>query len=235
MPIHYALFENHLTSDPDDYAAQVQITDSADLDAIVRRITEHGSTSTEASIRAVLIETIDACEALLLEGHRVNLGGLCELYPRITGVFDGITDHFDPARHRVDVGASPGSRVRNTVRDGARVTKVESIKPAPAPLEYVDLGSGETNSHLTPGNIGTLNGHRLKFDPAKDDEGIFLIPAKNGQEKKIIVVQKNKPSQLVFLVPADAKKGDYSIEVRARIKGAGELPGQPNEGISRFT
>lgn len=44
MPIHYALFENHLTSDPDDYAAQVQITDSADLDAIVRRITEHGST-----------------------------------------------------------------------------------------------------------------------------------------------------------------------------------------------
>jgi len=57
MAIHYALFENHLTADPNDYAPQVQVG-SVDLDAIVRRITEQGSTSSEAVIRAVLLETI---------------------------------------------------------------------------------------------------------------------------------------------------------------------------------
>ena len=50
MPINYALFENNLTSDPNDYAAQVQITASADLSAIVKRIIDQGSTSTEADI-----------------------------------------------------------------------------------------------------------------------------------------------------------------------------------------
>nr|VFK22415.1 MAG: DNA-binding domain-containing protein [Candidatus Kentron sp. MB]VFK28771.1 MAG: DNA-binding domain-containing protein [Candidatus Kentron sp. MB]VFK74088.1 MAG: DNA-binding domain-containing protein [Candidatus Kentron sp. MB] len=224
MPIHYSLIENPLTSNHGEYTARVRFTDSVDLDAIVRRITEHGSTSTEASLRAMLIETIDACESFLLEGNRVNLGGLCELYPRISGVFQGVTDHFDPARHRVDVGASPGSRVRNTVREEARVEKVETIKPTPAPLEYEDLGSGEVDSVLTPGNIGTLNGHRLKFDPASRDEGIFLLPGQSdGKAIKIALVQKNKPSQLIFLVPADLPKGNYRIEVRARIEGGKEL------------
>jgi len=119
MPINYALFENNLTSDPNDYAAQVQTTASADLDAIVRRIIDQGSTSTEADIAAVLEDAIKACEALLLEGARVNFGGLCELFPRLTGVFNGITDSFDSTRHRIDVGANPGSRIRKTVRDNA--------------------------------------------------------------------------------------------------------------------
>nr|VFJ57972.1 MAG: protein of unknown function (DUF4469) with IG-like fold [Candidatus Kentron sp. DK] len=222
MPINYALFENHLTSDPNDYAAQVQFTGSTDLDTIVRRITEQGSTWSESDIKAVLGETIRVCESLLLEGNRVNFGGLCELFPRVSGVFNGVTDNFDSARHRVDVGASPGSRVRKTVRDNAHVAKVEAIRPAPSPLEYVDLGSGEINGALTPGNIGTLNGHRLKFDPTKEDEGIFLIPAGNGAAQKITVVQRNKPGQLVFLIP-QIKKGDYVIEVRARLFGGEEL------------
>ena len=40
MPIHYALFENNLTADPADYAAQIQITGSADLDQIAGRMIE---------------------------------------------------------------------------------------------------------------------------------------------------------------------------------------------------
>ena len=31
MTINYALFENHLTSDPDDYAAKVKTNGTADL------------------------------------------------------------------------------------------------------------------------------------------------------------------------------------------------------------
>ncbi len=172
MPINYALFENNLTSDPNDYAAQVQTTASADLDAIVRRIIDQGSTSTEADIATVL---------------------------------------EDASRHRIDVGANPGSRIRKTVRNNAQAVKVESVKPAPSPLEYSDLGSGE------------INGHRLKYNLAEADEGIFFIPAGGGAEAKMNVVQENKPSRLVFLSPAAAPASDYYLEVRARMSNGKEL------------
>nr|VFK32549.1 MAG: protein of unknown function (DUF4469) with IG-like fold [Candidatus Kentron sp. MB]VFK34961.1 MAG: protein of unknown function (DUF4469) with IG-like fold [Candidatus Kentron sp. MB]VFK77067.1 MAG: protein of unknown function (DUF4469) with IG-like fold [Candidatus Kentron sp. MB] len=224
MSIQYALFENHLTGDANDYAARVQVTTTAGLEAIARRMAEQGAQVNEADIVAVLTGAVTACESLLLEGERVVFGELCQLFPRIQGVFHGPTDHFDPARHRVDVGANPGHGIRKTVRDKAQVSKMESTKPIPTPLQYVDLGSGETDGRLTPGNIGTIDGYRLKFDPTKAEEGIFLIPTKAGEpDVKAVLVQKNKPGQLVFLIPADISKGDYWLEVRARVQGGSEL------------
>jgi len=223
MPIHYALFENNVTSDPDDYAAVVQPIDSVDLDALVRRMLDRGSTTTRADILAVMEDAIGACESLLLDGMRVNFGGLVELFPRVRGVFTGVTDAFDPARHSVDVGANPGIRVRNTVRDQAGVAKDEAIKPAPNPLEYRDVGSDTTNDQVTPGNIGQLSGSRLKYDPAQADEGVFFLPTAGGADTKVSTMQKNKPGQLVFLVPALLVPGTYYLEVRARMRALAEL------------
>ncbi len=222
MTINYALFENHLTSDPEDYAAQVRITGSAGLEVVAQRMVDQGSTVTKPDILAVLEDAIKAIESCLLDGNRVQLGGLCELFPRIKGVFNGITDTFDASRHRVDVGANPGARVRRTVREGATVTKTETIKPAPALLEYVDLGSGETNGTITSGNIGTINGHRLKFNPDQDDEGIYFVNVDTGADVKLTTIQKNKPGQLVFLVPT-VPGGQYYLEVRARLKDSAEI------------
>lgn len=224
MPIHYALFENNLTADPADYAAQIQITGSADLDQIAGRMIDQGSTVTRADILAVLEDAVTACEGLLREGYRVNLGGLCELFPRVKGVFNGLTDTFDPSRHRVDVGANPGSRVRNAVRDGATVVKEETIRPEPVPLEYVDLASGETNATVTAGTIGTVNGHRLKFNPDQADEGVFFVGGNGVPPLRAVAIQKNKPGQLVFLVPGLIIAGSpYALEVRARF-GQDENP-----------
>ena len=223
MPIHYALFENNITSDPDDFAAIVQAVDSADLDRIVQRMLERGSTTTTADILAVLEDTIGACESMLLDGMRVNFGGLVELFPRMRGVFTSATDTYDPARHSLDVGANPGSRVRKTVRDNATVVKEEAVKPAPNPIEYRDVGSDTTNDQLTPGNIGQLSGSRLKFDVAAADEGLYFLPVALGAETKVDTVQRNKPAQVVFLVPAGLVAGQYRLEVRARISGGTEL------------
>jgi len=223
MPIQYALFENHLTSALDDYAARVETTGSADLDAVIARILEQGSSATEGDILLILTDAIQAVESILLEGGRVNFGGLVELFPRIRGTFDGPTDSFDPARHRVDVGASPGHRVRQAVRSSATVEKIEAHKPAPSLIEYVDFGSETADAAITPGNIGIIDGHRLKFDPAQPDEGVFFIADAGGAETQIRMCQKNKPSQLVFLVPPGLPVGDYHLEVRARIRGGDTL------------
>jgi len=225
MTIRYALFENNLTSDPDDYAAQVDLSGSSDLEDIVRRMLDQGSTVTEADIRAVLADAIKATQSLLLDGRRVNFGGLCDLYPRIRGKFTGPADGFDPARHKVDVGASPGAAVRSHVRAEAQVEKVEAVKPAPSIVEYRDLASGEANGTITPGTIGTLVGHRLKYNAAEADEGIFILPQGGGTipQVKVELVRKNSPAELVFIVPALPANPTVLIEVRARVRGGEQM------------
>ena len=222
MAIKYALFENNITSDPADFAAIVQVDGSLDLDGLVDRMIAQGSTTTRADIMAVLEDSILACEGALLDGLRINYGGLVELFPRIKGVFSGAVDAFDSARHTVDVGANAGIRVRNTVRANAKTLKVEAIKPEPSPIEYVDIGSATTNDQVTPANIGQLTGSRLKFDTLQADEGVYFV-ATAGGATKVATVQRNKPSQLVFLIPAGLIAGTYNIEVRARIAGGTEL------------
>ena len=230
MTVKYVLRENLLVEDPGIYAAQVQTNNTADLEQIAKRMIELGSTVTMADILAVIEDAIQASESLLLEGNRVHIDGLCELFPRIKGKFDGITDTFDPARHSLDVGAAPGTRIRKAFREQGSVTKEETIKPMPSLLEFVDTGSGTTNQTITTGNIGTINGHRLSFNIEQVDEGVFFI-AGDATVTRVNAVQKNKPGQVVFLVPESlAPAGNpYHLRVKARFSPeedprTGELP-----------
>lgn len=224
MPIKYALYENNLTTDPNDHSAQVQITAALGPDDIADIIAQQGSTITKADILACLEDAEQAIVTALKQGNRVQLGGLADFYPRVLGVFTSAADVFDPARHRIDVAVNPGIRIRSEVRDQGTVEKVAAIPPEPTLLEYVDLGSGTTNTTVTRGNIGTINGSRLQYNTAQADEGIFYVPTGGGAEVNVpdASVQKNKPGQLVFLNPAVGPGfpvGTYFLEVRARVRG----------------
>lgn len=221
MPVHYALFDNHLTPDPNDMMAVVQPGDSADINEIADRMVAGGSTVGRPDIIAVLETLLPVTEALLLEGRRVQFGGLFEMFPRVRGVFTSATDSFDPARHKVDVAANPGAKIRAAVRQNATVVKDETILPAPNLVEFFDLGSGTANESLTPGNIGRITGNRLKYNPDAADEGIYLIDAM-PTEYKVTNVLDNKPSRLTFLIP-DIVGATFRLEVRARVGGSDQL------------
>ena len=224
MPIHYAVYENKLTETPNEYAGRVQALDSVGLDELADQIVDQGTTVRRADILAVLENLCLACENFLVMGFRVKIGGVCELFPRIKGNFVGADDTFDPARHTIDVGANAGNRVRKAVQEQATVTKNATVLPKPDPLGYADLGSGAVNSEVTPGNIGTVYGARLRSDEAVGDEGIFFIKTADGTETQVPTanIQKNSPSELIFLIPALAP-ADYNLQVRAHFSKDGEL------------
>jgi hypothetical protein len=221
MTIKYNLSQNKLTQE-ECYAARVQLSGSADLNDIVARIVNQGTTVRPPDILAVLENAVEAANALLLEGMRVNLGGLVDLFPKISGKFTGPTDGYDPARHQVDVAATPGVRVRDTVRANAVVQKEETIKPVPVLLRFQDLLSNTTNDKVTSGGVITIDGNRLRVHPAADDEGLYLIAA-DGQEFKIINLQKNSPGQIVAQTCALPAGMGYHVEVRTRYTDEGEL------------
>ncbi|MCK4871929.1 MAG: hypothetical protein KAS72_04300 [Phycisphaerales bacterium] len=75
MPIAYALFENNITSGPDDYAAMVQISGSADGDDLVQDIVGQGSTVNKPDILAVTAALKLACQRRVDQGILDNLCG----------------------------------------------------------------------------------------------------------------------------------------------------------------
>ncbi len=222
MPIKYQLVENKLTTDPNDYFALVKPIESLDLAAISQRMVDAGSTVTEADIAAVFTDFVKQLKIAISEGYRVNIGDVANLYPSISGVFHGADDGYDPARHTIQLNANPSTGIISYLREHAHAVKEQAVKPLPVLLGYVDLGTGETNTLITSNNIGTINGSRLKYNPEEADEGVYLIPIDGTPEQKVETVQKNKPSQLVFLTP-ELTQELYYLEVRTRVSGGKDL------------
>jgi len=218
MTIRYALFENKmLHATGNEYLAMVTASGTADFEAVAARMADMGTTVTKADILAVFSDLTKATESLLADGFNVNFDGLCNFKCSVKGVFDGPTDSFDSSRHRLQVNASIGQRLSKAVVNNAKITKSDTIIPAPTPAEFVDTASGTVNDLLTVGNIGTVNGWRLKFDAAAADEGVFLI-ADDDSEIKVTSVAVNKPAQLTFLVPDLAGFGpQFRLQVRSRM------------------
>ena len=106
MSINYALFENSLTSDPGDYMALVQSTGTAELEDVIARMIQQGSTVTRPDIVSVLADYHTAIENLVLEGLNVNTP-LANYGASIKGIFDGPADSYDPSRHQVAGTARP--------------------------------------------------------------------------------------------------------------------------------
>jgi hypothetical protein len=223
MSVKYVLQKNSLFEDSNLYAASVRTAGSVGLEEIADRIVDQGTTVRRADVLAVLENAINVCDTVLLDGMRVQFGGLVDLFPKIKGNFNGPTDVYDPARHRVDVAAMPGNRVRRYFRENATVERGEARKPVPGLMAYSQIPAGETPDIITPGAIGTIHGKRLAFNPTIPEEGIFLVPWAAGPEIRISNIQKNMPSQLTFLVPSLVSTNKYFMEIRTRYTEEGQL------------
>jgi|GEM_PF-666706 len=209
--------------DSGKYLAQVQIRGSLGFEEMADRMIAQGSSITRSDILAVFQNLELALKAAMLEGYRVNFGGIFDMFPSITGTFDGITAAFNLVANSVDVRARCGTTVRDYVMTNASVERVYISKPTPTPLSYADLGSDTSDTTVTPGHIGTLSGQRLKFNASLSDEGVFLIPTAGGDAVKVTAIQSNLPRELVFLVPTLTASANYYLEVRARLNGSDEL------------
>lgn len=219
MALKFALFENHLTSDPNDYMAVVQDLQSKSQEDVIDLMIGRGSTVTKAEALSVLEEYATAIVQLLKDGYSINTP-IFNLSPSIKGVFIGADQSFTPTLHSVKINISPGIRLRE-VAPMVSVEKVKGASPQPTPEYLDDLGSGTRNEQLTVGNIAQLKGSRLKFDETDPIQGIFLIDASRG-ETQVKTIARNKPAQVDFLVPPLAP-GDYQLEIRAVIYKGKEL------------
>lgn len=220
MSIKYFLLENKLTENPDDYFARVQSTGAAELEDVVERILQQGSTVTRADIYSVMEDFFTTLERMVLEGRTVRTP-VANFGISIKGTFDGPEDSFDANRHEINARVNPGRRLRATIRTRARPVKQESITRRPNIMAFIDLETDARNDTLTPGAMGRISGHRLQFEDVPE-QGVFFI-AEDGTETRVEAMGRNKPSELIFMVPDTLTAGDYVCEVRAPMYEDGDV------------
>ena len=212
MAITYVLRENLMTEDPNDYMASVVASRSVEMSDVIDRMVTRGSTVTRADILSVMEDFQGALENIITEGNNV-ITPFANYRVGIRGVFNGSTDSFDSSRHQILPLVNAGKKLKAFCLQNLSPVKSETNIKNPSLLEFLDHNSGERNTVITKGGIGQISGHRLNFNPEDTNQGIFLI-AEDGSETRITVVGMNKPSQLMFSIPASLPSGNYTLEVR---------------------
>ncbi|MEP1095336.1 MAG: DNA-binding domain-containing protein [Cyclobacteriaceae bacterium] len=229
MAIKYALYPNHLTSDPDDFMAVVQDQESRTKEDLIDVMIGRGSTVTKAEALSVLEEFEAAVQQALEEGNSINTP-LFRISASIQGVFLGESESFKDNQHYVRLNVKPGSRI-GEIAGNIDVQKVEASAPQPNLVSFRDVVSDTTNETLTPGGVGELTGSRLKIGADDPTQGIFLVAA-DGTSTQVATIIRNKPSNLIFMIPVGLPSGEYRMEVRVVFRGTTSLRvGQLNHTI----
>ncbi len=211
--VKYFLYLNKLTPDPYDYAARVVDVKSHDLEDVIKIMTREGKTLTEEEARGSYLALEKALREITESGGSINLSILNTGYS-ISGVFYADDEALVAGKHAFNVNANPGV----VITEAAKKIKLKRVDPreySPEPRKITDISSDTINELLTPGSMACLKGNNLSFDATDAEEGIYLINDK-GAETKITQVALNKPSEIIFLVPAPLKPGSYALEVRNR-------------------
>ena len=215
--ILYSLLRHNISSETSKFYARVQPYKSMGLDDIIIDMKEKGTGSSETDMRATLQLFFESVTKMVSNGYNVNLP-VANFKPGITGLFDSLTDNFDPARHSLKVNVTCGYLPLLAMRD-AVVEKVKSSTPKPDIMAFTDVHSGLLNERITPSGIGTIIGSELKFNPENAEEGIFFV---NDTTTKVQVLATRTERKLMFSIP-QLTPGSYALEVRKAYKTNNEI------------
>lgn len=217
--LKYALRENLLTAESDDYMAQTVDARSYNGEQIVELMLKRGSTLTKADAAAAVELYNTVCAELVADGCNINTP-LMNTSLSISGVFSGAADSFDQSRHAVRLNISAGTLLRDAAAK-VRTEKTQAASTDPYIAAVRDVVSGAVNGTLTAGGIIEATGSRLKFDAADTEQGLFLLP-ESGEAVRCGVVAENKPARLIVMLPADMAAGAYHMEVRTKLDSSGK-------------
>ena len=210
--IRYALV-GHCLTEEQNYRARVLPARTATIEDVADRIVKQGSTVTRSDILGVLEGFNQAIEDLVLdEGARV-VTDLATFNVGIKGLFEEHDEAFDPERHRVMGKVSVGPRLQKSIDSRAQVARRPRSAPAPQPLKFYDVTSGERNGAVTPGGMCKVMGHYLKIDPTDEGQGIFFVDV-NGDMTRVTLLGQNLPTLLLFQAPADLAPGSCRLVVQ---------------------
>ncbi len=224
------LYDNALTSDPDDYVARVNSERSLTSEEIcASAVSRGGADISQASMLHGTKLFLKEMAYLLCDGYSVNTGYFTAT-PLIRGVFNSPDDTFDPERHTILFQFNQGDTLRNELS----TIEVQIMGVADTGLgisQVTDMKTGSVNDQLTPGRNLRIDGHKLKVAGENENAGIFFINQSSEEETKVdasdLVI--NNPSELLIIIP-ELAAGTYKLKVSTQY-AKGQFLKEPRTAI----
>ena len=223
MSLKYSLFNNALTADTDDLIARVQNAETVEFTEIMKMLTRRGLTTTDTEAESVVNELIHTINEVISSGKSVNTP-LANYRLSIKGVFNHPDDLFDSSKHKVRINCSSGKYVKIDY-DVLRLEKVRAETSHPEIDKFIDYATQLENDQFTPGGAAEVKGEMLKLDSEDVTQGLFFIAA-DSSETRVDIYMRNKPSDLIFNIPAGIVTGTYVLEIRNKNNGSNILKRQ---------
>ena len=195
------------------YYARV-VANTKSLREVAETMVREGSKYSAYEVYCVLEFFTEVVTRLLKEGCAVNVGSLVRFRPRIQGKFASETDSFKRGVHRILVGASVGSALRNV----AAAAPVSRVSAAVALPELLAVYNGATGHQDKVSNESTfiVKGANMVYDVNAADEGLFVNL--DGQEPRCtVILMDEKPANAVLLMPHQIAPGnEVALSFRTR-------------------
>ncbi|MGL5960077.1 MAG: DNA-binding domain-containing protein, partial [Bacteroidales bacterium] len=175
MALKYALLENLLTARPDDYTAQAQAVKSHDMNSIVERMLQKGSTITKTDVLAALNLFFEVVENITAEGETVNTDLFTTNFS-IQGVFEGASDSFDHKRHHLKLNVNAGVGLKKTATT-VKLEKTKAPEVLPHVIEVKDSITGSVSEHISSEGVIEIIGSMIKIAGDDPKNGVYLVNA----------------------------------------------------------
>ena len=217
QPLRAWLKANKLTADPSDYTAVPDLNDTYNVRSLVEALQAEGmEIQAETAVDIITRFNRKAAE-MTTSGYSVNTG-LVVMQPRIRGKFTSQT--FDPQKHKVYISVRQGVAMRKAIADAT--VEIQGEQESKMTIYLVeDLSTDTPTNTLTKGKNARILGAMLKIDGEDPSVGITFTntatkTATRVDRKDVI---RNKPSELVILVPDTLAAGKYEVSVTTQFSG----------------
>jgi len=216
MTVPFILRKNYLTTREDDFTAKPVVFDSVNQEELVKKVAAKHSALNEADV-LIAVRAYEAVIAEeLVQGSNI-VTPMCNISLGITGVFDREIQDFDPEHHNLHLNYKPGVDFR-TISEQVKLVKITAAEVMPVIELFEDTETQTKNEVITPGKAGTIKGSKLKVNTEDPVEGIFFVSA-DDISTKVESYIRNKPSEVIFMVPEGLEAGQYQLQVRSKLEG----------------
>jgi hypothetical protein len=210
--IRVNLYENLLTDDPNDYSARVISERSLNVKEICQIAVTRGSADTTAEAMEHNVNLfLKEMGYQLMDGYSVNTGYFTA-NAQVRGVFNSVTEAFNPQKHAVLFRFNQGELMRKEIPNVA--VQVMGVSDSSIVISHVvDSKTGSANDLITPTGTLKIKGGKLKIVGDNPQTGVYFQDEEGNRFKvadnDIIV---NKPSELIIAIPPLAQ-GSYKLMV----------------------
>ena len=233
--IHVKLHPNKLPNSGGPYVARTSSEKVLTIDDICTGVENSGGFSGDKeTLRKYVKQHYDELIYRICDGFSVNTGYFT-LYPNVGGTFLSPRDACDREKHPLELRLRPAALLTHLL-SLVQVHVQGFSNPTGFIHQFTDAESDTINSAVTGGGQFVISGEKIKIAGDHEDCGIYFEMV-DEPDKRIKVVRplgKNKPSELVGIVPMMIAPKSYRLVIVTQFAGGNTLLKEPRTVASAF-